>query len=204
VCKADEVTPKIEAEIARHRTIFGDKGDNPNYGSWWISQPALARTCAFLYDSHTPRTRSTSPHTPETTPSPAPVVTLAAPAPTVKSSPRSAARPFASAPTPPRITPQAAVCKHCGGSDLVATWGQYGYYWKCACSKNTPIPTICHNCNTEGNRGQTVRIRKEGPQFFRCCDSCGVQQLIWTNPASPATSPERQGLLRHDRNHLRE
>lgn len=161
VCKADEVTPKIESEIGRHRTIFGDKGENSNYGSWWISPQALARTCAFLFDNHTPLAR----HAKQATPAPAPV-------------------PVAKVvqPTPSRIVPQAAICKYCGGSDLVGNPGQYGPYWKCACGKNTPMPVICHNCNAEGHRGTKVRIRKEGPKFFRCCDACGVQQLIWTNP----------------------
>lgn len=163
LCKADEVTTKIENEIARHSSIFVDKGDNSNYGSWWISQQALARTCAYLYDSDKPRTRSA--------PQSAPVV---APAPIAKLAPP--------APTPSRIVPQAAVCKFCGGSDLVGHSGQYGYYWKCACGKNTPMPTICHNCNAEGHRGTKVRIRKEGPKFYRCCEVCNVQQLIWTNP----------------------
>lgn len=181
VCKADEVTNKIASELDRHRSIFGDSSDNPNYGAWWITQQALARTCAFLFDSHAPRDRSDASQVVSTVP--APVASTASAAPRTTSAPvpiPPAPRP-ASAPNVSRITPQAAVCKHCGGSDLVANWGQYGYYWKCACGKNTPVPTICHNCNTEGHRGQTVRIRKEGPKFFRCCDSCGVQQLIWTN-----------------------
>lgn len=181
VCKADEVTNKIASELDRHRTIFVDKGNNSNYGAWWISQQALARTCAFLFDSHTQlghHARQAAP-----APSSAPVTKLS-PAPVALPAPLSHQPPTRPAPVPPpaRILPQAAVCKFCGGSDLVAAWGQYGYYWKCACGKNTPMPTICHNCNAEGDRGKNVRIRKDGTKFFRCCDQCGVQQLIWTNP----------------------
>lgn len=189
VCKADQVTSKMEAEIAEHRSLFNDKKDNSNYGTWWISEQALERTGQFLCKSHTPR------HAPAAaieTPPPARVPARPQPAPAApvspsvtKLAPPSPAAAASPAFQPSRLTPQAAVCKSCGGSDLLGNWGQYGYYWKCSCGTNTQMPVICHNCNAEGHRGQTVRIRKEGPKFFRCCDSCGVQQLIWTNPASP-------------------
>ena len=72
-------------------------------------------------------------------------------------------------------------CKHCGGNDLTARWGKYGYYWKCVtCTKNTAMPTICRACNTIGRRGNNVRIQKQGPKYFRDCQRCHHSEQIWT------------------------
>jgi hypothetical protein len=73
------------------------------------------------------------------------------------------------------------MCKACLSPDLTANWGKFGYYWKCnACGTNTAMPTICSACGAEGQRGQVVRIRKDGPKYFRDCESCGISERIWT------------------------
>lgn len=185
VCKADLVPDKIRGELDIHRSMLRSALDEQkrDYGLWTLDKDELDRVGHFLCDNHTPHGRSAS-H-PASSTVPAPVAKLAQPAPVVMP-PQPLTRPApvpapVPAPAPARIVPQAAVCKFCGGSDLIATWG-HSYYWKCACGKNTPMPTICHNCNAEGDRGKIVRIRKEGQKFYRCCDVCNVQQLIWTNP----------------------
>ena len=62
-----------------------------------------------------------------------------------------------------------------------ARWGKYGYYWQCrACQKNTPMPTECRSCGAKGHRGREVRIRKDGPTYFRDCQRCGNSELVWT------------------------
>jgi RNase P subunit RPR2 len=41
------------------------------------------------------------------------------------------------------------------------------------------MPTVCSGCGAEGARGKTVRIRKDGPKFFRSCESCGIEERVW-------------------------
>ena len=73
-----------------------------------------------------------------------------------------------------------AVCRSCGSSNLRGNWGGHGYYWRCAdCSKNTPMPTVCTVCGAQGVRGKLVRVRKDGPSYFRRCEPCGVEEQIW-------------------------
>jgi len=92
----------------------------------------------------------------------------------VEVTPRAEHKPVASQ-TAVTTAREAATCKHCGSADLQATYGQYGYYFKCKpCGKNTPIDYKCKACGAKG------RIRKEGPRFDRVC-GCGAVQLVWTN-----------------------
>lgn len=77
----------------------------------------------------------------------------------------------ASAPTLP------ARCKKCGESEGSILHGQYGYYLKCsACSANTSMKWDC------GVNGHSPRIRKEGKNFFRECQGCGVSARFHQNP----------------------
>ena len=70
-------------------------------------------------------------------------------------------------------------CKHCQSTCLVATSGQYGYYFSCRdCSKNTPIKFACMVCKGEG------KIRKQGDRFFAECKACSVSNLFHSNPAT--------------------
>src|SRR5690606_22237664 len=90
--------------------------------------------------------------------------------------------PDAADPIAPREAP---TCKHCGSNELAARWGKYGYYWSCsACSKNTAMPTLCSCCGAQGASGEVVRIRKDGPKYYRVCDACGIEERIWTEPSS--------------------
>lgn len=70
----------------------------------------------------------------------------------------------------------AKVCKHCGGADLDAQHGKYGYYFVCkACEKNTGIKFSCPACGAEG------RVRKQGKDFFAECKSCEASALFHSN-----------------------
>ena len=62
--------------------------------------------------------------------------------------------------------------------------GRYGYYWKCAdCSANTAMPRVCAVCGDDGAKSKKVRVRKEGAKYFRSCESCEIEECIWTEPA---------------------
>jgi hypothetical protein len=90
--------------------------------------------------------------------------------------------------TPPVVAPQTSavaaspvstlpkICKHCGGADLEAQHGKFGYYFSCrACEKNTGINFECPLCGGEG------RVRKHGKDFFAECKSCDASALYHTN-----------------------
>jgi hypothetical protein len=168
VCKADQVCDKVQSEIRRHtegsRLLSKPESD---YGMWAMSDEELTRTARFLAERHTPlkiRTRIQDPPPP---PKPA------APSPTT------ARTAWATAESRDGI----ACCRFCGGTDLAANWGRYGYYWRCSsCDKSTTMPVVCSICGTQGARGEGVKIRKEGPKYFRACSQCGIEECIWTQP----------------------
>lgn len=73
-----------------------------------------------------------------------------------------------------------AACKHCGATDLHASF-HYGYFWRCgACDGTTNMPTVCSSCGAKGQRGKGVRIRKKGKDYFRDCETCGTSEIIWS------------------------
>ena len=49
-----------------------------------------------------------------------------------------------------------------------------------AIQENTPMPTVCRACGAKGHRGREVRIRKDGPAYFRDCERCGHCEHVWT------------------------
>ena len=158
--KADLVGEKVGDELRRHR-----KGAslllNPlmisTYGLWSMSADEADAVAKLLAQHHTER-----------------------PAPRVEAQRPTQPDPPAKEPstTPGAKEPK---CKHCSGNDLAARWGKYGYYWKCgACGKNTPMPTRCRACDAVGQRGNKVRIRKEGAKYFRDCQECLHSEQIWT------------------------
>lgn len=70
----------------------------------------------------------------------------------------------------------AKACKHCGGTELEAQYGKYGYYFLCkTCGKNTGIKFSCPACGGEG------RIRKQGSNFFAECRACDASVLFHSN-----------------------
>ncbi len=199
VCKADNVAAKIEEEIARHRESA--RLSTPldgKYGLWRMKAEEVEAVAEFLVGNHTPRVCSASMRSERTAPQTSP--RSAAQAKSVRSEPTSAAsasagdldgRPrlggSAANPVAP-IVERAGVggvafaCKRCAGTNLAVRWG-HSYYFKCfGCDGNTPIPAICTVCDAQGDRGKVVKIRKEGLKFFRCCEACGIEEGIWTNP----------------------
>ncbi len=81
------------------------------------------------------------------------------------------------------------LCKGCEKPALTANWGKYGYYWHCAaCNTNTAMPTTCSACGTKGERGRSVRIKKTGSRYDRCCEACGHTETVWTEPPAPTIS----------------
>jgi len=165
-CKADLVAPKIEAEFEHHRKASSlTSDDKSEYGKWWMKKEEAAAVAQFLAEQHTARSRTVQ------TQAPLPPIPKPAPSAPAQQTRQSAA------PT------RAPVCRQCGGTQLAARWGKYGYYWSCAsCEKNTPMPTVCSVCGAVGERRNTVRIRKDGPQYFRKCEPCGIEEVIWREP----------------------
>ncbi len=159
VSKADLVPEKIREELASHRKSASLLGDTEGeYGMWAMKPDEASAVAARLDAEHAPGN-----HTPV--------------------QPRTRTVPTVTPMTkPPARTPQQvrSGCRHCGGADLIANWGKYGYYWHCgSCDKNTAIPTVCSACGADGKRGKGVRVRKDGPTYFRVCEECGIDEVVW-------------------------
>ncbi len=161
ICKADQVCDRIKEEIARHRkanSFFG-KPDG-DYGLWQLKPEELDRVVRFLLEQHTPREDvpvEKAPSLLATSPPP-----IAEPAEIPKPDQAGKNNRFS--------------CKHCQSENLVASYGRYGYYFKCTdCDKNTPMDYSCGGCGAKG------RIRKSGSKFHRVCAACGAEVLTWEN-----------------------
>lgn len=206
VSKADLVTSKIREEFGKHKSSNNLVPDpSSEYGLWSMKADEVPAVADFLKASHTPRTTSepATPHAqapptrhdaakPATSQpaksEPATPVAQAEAAPTPLPPPAIAAAtagPVLAAPASTPANANAPACKKCSSAELTAQWGKFGYYWKCSsCSANTAMPTVCSVCGAEGQRGQIVRIRKEGPKYFRACERCNIEELLWTEPSA--------------------
>lgn len=151
VTKADLVADKIRGELTAHERGANPLGDaDSDYGVWSMKPEELDAVHRLLRASHTPLDGQ-----------------AAAPA-----DPRPA--------TEPVSRPDDPCCKHCGSAKLDPRSGRYGYFWACTdCGTNTSMPTVCSKCGTRGYRGQRVRIRKHGGEYFRDCTECGASDRVW-------------------------
>ena len=151
VCKADQVPDRIVGKVQQYR------GEQRAPGAL---SPAHRRVIAdFLCKVHKPLGRS-------------PVAEAA--------STESATSKLATSVHEPVVDPKGAlppkVCKHCGGLELEAHYGKFGYYFVCkGCSKNTGIKFLCPACGGEG------RVRKQGKDFFAECKACDASTLLHSN-----------------------
>ncbi len=163
VSKADLVPTKIREEFRKHKAASKlTNMSTGDYGLWSMKSEEVTLVAEFLAARHEANVR------PKLDTQTAATVAVEIPPPAPKSEP--AAVPAAG-----------AACKGCGGTDLSAHWGKYGYYWKCqSCGTNASMPTNCSACGAEGHRGKVVRIRKEGPKYLRACEQCGIEERIWT------------------------
>lgn len=168
VSKADNVGSKIRDELGKYKAASGLLADSKSeYGSWAMKAEEVGIVAGFLHSHHQPRVAGST--------------KVSKPIPPVPEHPASAGHVPAAVQPAPRTAASGASCRGCKGTDLAANWGKYGYYWKCnACGVNTTMPTICSACGAEGRRGQVVKIRKEGPQYFRACEPCGIEEKVWT------------------------
>lgn len=163
VSKADLVPAKIHEEHGKHKAAGGLLSEaNGEYGVWSMKAEEVPAVAEFLAARHEVKTPAE--------PAVQPVKTTASM--TSSTTRQSRPAPIASA---------GPACKGCGGAGLSARWGKYGYYWKCqSCGTNTSMLTVCSACGAEGHRGKVVRIRKDGPKYFRACEQCGIDERIWT------------------------
>ena len=162
VTKADLVPEKIGQELERHRKAAGLLSIRPTgeYGLWSMEAQEAAGVAEFLAARHVDRSG-------------------ASPAQLSQAARNHSRRPSRGEPDRANGTAEAA-CKHCGVKDLTASWGKFGYYWRCGvCGKNTAMPKVCSVCGTEGRRGNGIRVRKEGVNYFRDCEACGTSERIW-------------------------
>lgn len=181
VIKADHVGSKVREEFQKHSAgaslVRKPVGE---YGLWSMKAEEAERTAKFLAESHQARAHGSvqSEDKPGSVPRPR--------SSTLKSRPKPEPEPLTPDPEP-RIEapatpglPSRPACKSCHGTSLAARWGRYGYYWNCSsCGANTAMPTVCSACGAAGRRGQTVRIRKDGTNYHRACESCGIEERIW-------------------------
>jgi len=68
-------------------------------------------------------------------------------------------------------------CSKCKSQNLAVNYGR-NYYFKCLdCNNNIPIK---HTCNTENCKPKT---KKRKLQFFKICETCGIDELFYENKA---------------------
>ena len=188
VTKADLVPDKIRAEWATHKaaSLLSQKSTG-DYGVWRMKDEEAGAVAQFLNAHNTAPSKPSEEPTPETpratavvgrapkhtaAQTNAPTREAAAEHPPKAERPAPAERPAAAEGEP--------ACKNCGGRNLSARSGRYGYYWSCNdCNTNTAMPTVCA-CGAVGRGGSPVRIRKTGPKFERVCETCGMEKVVWT------------------------
>jgi len=68
-------------------------------------------------------------------------------------------------------------CSKCKSQNLAVNYGR-NYYFKCLdCDNNIPIK---HTCNTANCKPKT---KKRKLQFFKICETCGIDELFYENKA---------------------
>ncbi len=155
VCKADQVTERIQAKFEKSRKANSLFSLDLKESGYSFTEDELSNIIKFLLKHHKPAILK-----PEQTSLPNQVVKL----------------------TPPETKPlQLAgkmLCRHCQSNELSVEYGKYGYYLKCLkCNGNTSINAICTTC------GDKERIRKSGRQFYAECKCCSSSNLFHTNAA---------------------
>ena len=163
VAKADLAPQKIREEMARHRKAATLLNLNPvdDYGVWAMNGAETGHVAAFLTERHAGDAQGTRKPSRD--------------GPTEE---RDQKDKKGKVPETGSTDPQ---CKHCGSEQLTGAWGKHGYYWRCSgCGKNTSMRAACEVCGADGGKRGKVRIRKEGPTYFRECGECGTSREIWT------------------------
>lgn len=78
------------------------------------------------------------------------------------------------------VASTSVLCSACNSDRLTAYWGEKAYMWKCqCCDERAPIPVVCSVCGAVGSQGKTVRISKRGAWYYRCCESCEIEECVW-------------------------
>lgn len=175
VCKADLVPMRIEDEYERHRAVSSILNrEISDYGLWSMKKEEVKRVAEFLLERHTPRQMPKSSHVTSQ------IVTRQtnSQSESTLSHTRSTSIKPAASHTAPSV--QRPRCKSCSSDNLHAASGKYGYYWKCiACQGNTAMPTVCDACGAAGRGQGKVRIRKDGPNYWRECAQCNMSEKMW-------------------------
>ena len=159
VSKASHVPDKIGNEIRRHRGGGKPMRDDGRYGVYQLMDGEAAAVAQFLAERHLARRR--------------PVARKRSTGKAVAQTTHSSA--VASVPARRGTGP---VCKACGGVELTARSGRFGYYWRCTgCQENTSMHGACRTCGAT-NRA-VVRVRRTGSRYRRECEACGDVEQLW-------------------------
>lgn len=153
VCKADQVTERIQAKFEKSRKANSLFNFDLKESLYSFTENELSEIIKFLLKHHKPTKLQ-------------PEQKTSLPNQVVESTPLK---------TKPVQPAGKLICRHCQTNKLSVEYGKYGYYLKCLeCSKNTPINAICKTC------GDKERIRKSSREFYAEC-SCGTSTLFYTN-----------------------
>jgi hypothetical protein len=160
VCKADQITDKIQAIFEKRRNANNIFNFNlKDLGGFSLSEDELSKVTQFLLKHHKPLTNKQ-------------VISNISTSEKLSKSPTKS--------TSLAQTRQEK-CRHCQSSNVAVEYGKYGYYFKCIeCTRNTSINVVCKVC------GDKEKIHKNGRQFYSECKSCHTSTLFYTNSDSKA------------------
>ena len=162
VTKSDPAGDKIREELQKHQASSKLLGKvDRDYGLWVMQAEEAACVAEFLCASHTPLGSHDAVIEREV----------------VFQKPVIAVKTQAAKITPIGCKPMLqGVPKHAVGRSFRKVW----HNWKCQdCDTNTTMPTTCTVCGAKGSYGKVVKIRKERAKYFRCCESCNVEERVW-------------------------
>ncbi len=164
VTKADLAPGKIAEELRRHRQVKALRPlSDGDYGLWRMTEQEASQVAEFLEARHVDLSGGQRRRADATA---------------------AERRQGSDAANGLPATPPS--CRHCDSIKLTASWGKYGYYWRCSdCGKNTSMPAICSACGAKGSRNAGPKIHKQGKRYFRACRDCGASETIWTEGWEP-------------------
>jgi hypothetical protein len=181
VCKADQVTDRIEEIFKRWRKANGFLTFDLKKGGYEFYQNEIDNISKFLIAKNKPLAHKISPQE----------ILIVKPA--VKSwnsnrnvseSSKNITQSSYSQPSIIKKQPEkdievepVQVCAYCKSVNLCIEYG-YSYYFKCLdCEKNTTIKSTCERC------GAKAKTRKSGLQFYSECAPCQTSKLFYINPS---------------------
>ena len=161
VCKADQVSERIQEIHARYKKMEGGLLSLPRDPPYTLNRDEIERLSFFLMQRHQPLISAASCRETVDFDYDAPVQS-AVPVTTITEEHSSTLQ-----------------CRDCSTGRIDIVYGRYGYYFKClACEGNTPLNRVCQKC------GGKEKTRKEGRKFFAECAVCTTSYTFHENVQS--------------------